>query len=104
MSRFHVLKARSAGALSGLETDSLRTSKSRLLLFAQMKSLRLPGVSEALPLLPVRHSRVFFVPSSRHAPSSVFVSASVQSLVYRPLLLFFMMRVTSSMEDAYCAA
>jgi len=81
MSRFQVLKARSTGALSGLAAVSRRTSGSRLLLLAQTKSLRLPGVSAALPLLPVRHSRVFWVPNRKMAPSSVLVSAMTQSLV-----------------------
>ena len=81
MSRFQVLKARSAGAFSGFPAYSPRTSRSRLLLLAQMKSLWLPGVSAGLPFDPVRHRRVFSVPSRKQAPSSVLVSAMVQSLV-----------------------
>ncbi len=81
MSRFQVLKARSAGAFSAFPAYSPRTSRSRLLLLAQMKSRWCPGVSAAFPLAPVRHIRVFSVPSRKQAPSSVLVSAMVQSLV-----------------------
>ena len=64
MSRFQVLKAMSAGAPSGERAYSRRTAGSRVLLLAQTKSRRPPGVSAACPFEPVRQSFLWQVEQS----------------------------------------